>query len=89
MSGGGAYLYWCSGADLSDDIFRRCRQFVVESAIRLGRRDFAYDAWNARQSLPEVQRKIMGISRAMVPDENGLLSPHEDRDDASFAEAAQ
>lgn len=89
MSGGNAYLHWRSGADLSDDIFRRCRQFVVESAIRLGRRDFAYDAWKAWQSLPEDQRNIMEISRLMLPDENGLLSPHEDRDDASFAEEAQ
>ena len=83
--GGRAHFSWRPGPDLSDDVFRRCRQFVVESAIRLGRRDFAYDAWNARQSLPEDQRNT-GISRVMAPDENGLLTPHEDRGDATSAE---
>ena len=86
---GQAHFRWRPGPDLSDDVFRRCRQFVVESAIRLGRRDFAYDAWNARQSLPEDQRNTMGISCVMVPDENGLLIPHEDHDGASSAEEAQ
>ena len=83
--GGRAHFSWRPGPDLSDDVFRRCRQFVVESAIRLGRRDFAYDAWNARQSLPEDQRNT-GIVRVMAPDENGLLTPHEDRGDATSAE---
>ena len=83
--GGQAHFRWRPGFDLSDDVFRRCRQFVVESAIRLGRRDFAYDAWNARQSLAEGQRNT-GISRVMAPDENGLLTPHEDRGDATSAE---
>mgnify|MGYP001022292117 FL=1 len=83
--GGRAHFSWPPGPDLSDDVFRRCRQFVVESAIRLGRRDFAYDAWNARQSLPEDQRNT-GIVRVMAPDENGLLTPHEDRGDATSAE---
>ena len=86
---GQAHFDWRPVPDLSDDVFRRCRQFVVESAIRLGRRDFAYDAWNARQSLPEDQRNTMGISRVMVPDENGLLNPHEDHDGASSVEEAQ
>lgn len=83
--GGRAHFSWRPGPNLSDDVFRRCRQFVVESAIRLGRRDFAYDAWNARQSLAEGQRNT-GISRVMAPDENGLLTPHEDRGDATSAE---
>ena len=86
--GGQAHFRWRPGLDLSDDVFRRCRQFVVESAIRLGRRDFAYDAWNARQSLPEDQRNTAIIS-VMAPDEKGLLTPHEDHDDASSAEEAQ
>ena len=86
---GGAYFHWRSGPDLSDDVFRRCRQFVVESAIRLGRRDFAYDAWNARQSLPEDQQNIVRASRVMTLDENGLLTPHEGHDDASSTEEAQ
>ena len=87
--GGQAHFRWRPGLDLSDDVFRRCRQFVVESAIRLGRRDFSYDAWNARQSLPEDQRNSREVSRVMVPDENGLLTPHEDHDDASSAEEAR
>lgn len=88
MSGGQAHFCWRPGPDLSDDVFRRCRQFVVESAIRLGRRDFTYDAWNARQSLPADQRNTMGIRRVMASDENGLLIPHEDHDDASSAQEA-
>ena len=80
--GGQAVFRWHPGSDLSDDVFRRCRQFVVESAIRLGRRDFAYDARNASQSLPEDQR----INRVMVPDENGLLTPPEDYGDVTSEE---
>lgn len=83
-----AHLNWRPGSDLSDEVFRRCRHFVVESAIRLGRRDFVYDAWNVRQSLPQDQRN-MGISNVMVSDENGLLIPYEGRGDASSAEEAQ
>lgn len=83
--GGQAVFRWHPGSDLSDDVFRRCRQFVVESAIRLGRRDFAYGARNASQSLLEDQRNT-GISRVMAPDENGLLTPHEDYGDVTSEE---
>ena len=86
LSGGRAMFYWRPGSDLSDDVFRRCRQFVVESAIRLGRRDFAYDARNANQSLPEDQRYTSEINFVMVRDENGLLTPPEDYGDVTSGE---
>lgn len=86
QSGEQAMFYWRPGSNLSDDVFRRCRQFVVESAIRLGRRDFAYDARNASQSLPEDQRYTSEINFVMVRDENGLLTPPEDHGDVTSEE---
>ena len=35
---GRTYFGWLPGPELSDEVFRRCRRFAVESAIRLGRR---------------------------------------------------
>lgn len=83
MLGGKAYFAWRPGSDLSDDVFRRCRQFVVDAAIRLGRRDFVYDAWGARQSLEEDQRTVVGTHRMMVPGENGLLTPPGEQGDVN------
>lgn len=73
--GGQAYFHWGPAADLSDEVYRRCRAFVMDSAMRLGRRDFSFDGWAARNSLPEEQRHMTGMSRVMRPDARGLLAP--------------
>lgn len=69
--GGTVHFNWRTGADLSDEVFHRCRQFVLESAIRLGRRDFTFDPWGDRQGLPQGQR----TGRIMSPSDSGLLTP--------------
>ncbi|WP_158024397.1 hypothetical protein [Boudabousia marimammalium] len=84
--GAQVHFLWCPSSDLSDDVFLRCRQFVVESAIRLGRRNSAYDAWNERQSFVGGAAKHHGDEACYGPDENGILAPHEDHDIASSAE---
>lgn len=42
------------GSDLTEDVYERCRRFVVTSALDLTRDDFTFDAWSARSGRTTV-----------------------------------
>lgn len=49
--GGDTHLTERRGAPApSEDIFTRCRQFVVDTALQLGADDYEFDAWSARRT---------------------------------------
>ncbi|MDN6425200.1 MAG: hypothetical protein L0J71_05305 [Bifidobacterium crudilactis] len=65
---GSYYFFWQSEPDQSDAVFGRCLQFVVETALLLGRDDFDFDAWAARRPAGDqgstVQRVVRGSSES-------------------------
>ena len=50
------------GLVITEDVFRRCYRFVIDTALTLGAEDYDFDAWAARQLLREANQS--GASEA-------------------------
>ena len=66
---GSVHFSWRQNPDLSDDVFGRCQQFVVETALMLARDDFDFDAWAARRAVADSESASMARAAVVHSDQ--------------------